>query len=282
MHPTDSRPRALRPILSALGFDRRAEVVRMESGWSNQVVRVRLGDAGCVARIARRQPGTARRRSEARVWALASAAGIAPPLLHLAPTTGVLVTHDVRASDLDLASGSPDNPALEAIGALAARFHGLPAPAQPVTDPRIRIRLELKRAEASGASIDALVVRLAQSMPDLSADVLAHGDLIAANVLLGARPWLVDFETAGRGDADFDLVAFSRTLNLDADGTAALFQGAQRALPSHERLRALASLFELREHAWALARIAEGRTEAAIAEQRDQSLAALRDLNRGD
>ena len=281
MRSFDSRPRVLRPVLSALGFDRRAHVSRIASGWSNEVVRVRMANEGCVARIARRQSGIDRRRSEARIWALASAAGIAPPLLHVDPAIGMLVTLDVRAKDLDVSATVPDEAALEAIGTLAAQFHGLPASGLPRTDPRAAIRIELDRAVAGGADLDPLVIQLADATPELSSDVVAHGDLIAANVLLGARPWLVDFETAGRGDPDFDLVGLACTLDLDADRTAVLYRGAGRELPVPTRLRELKRLFALREHAWALARIAEGRTEGTIARQRDTSLRALRNLSTG-
>lgn len=279
MHPADLRPYPLRPVLTALGFDRRAEVTSMASGWSNEVVRVRWAGMGCVARVARRQRGIAGRRAEARIWALASAAGIAPPLLHVDAASGVLVTQDVRARDLDLSSAPPDDAALEAIGLLVGKFHRLPVRQLPISDPRIEIRADLARAAAAGLAIDPLVVRLAGALPELARNVVAHGDLIAANVLFGARPWLVDFETAGWGNADFDLVGLARTLDLDAKRTAALYRGARRAQPGTHRLRELKGLFELREHAWALARLAEGRTEETIARQCDGSLAALRSLS---
>jgi aminoglycoside phosphotransferase (APT) family kinase protein len=92
----------------------------------------------------------------------------------------------------------------------------------------------------------------------------------------------VDFETAGRGDPDFDLVGLACTLDLDADRIALLYRGAGRKPPVSPRLRELKRLFALREHAWALARIAEGRTEGTIAWQRDTSLGVLRNLSTGN
>ena len=231
-----------------------------------------------MARIARRQSGIDRRWSEARIWALASAAGIGLRCC-VDPAIGMLVTLDVRAKDLDVSATVPDEAALEAIGTLAAQFHGLPASGLPRTDPA---PLSDKPTEPSPAApTSTSVIQLADATPGLSSDVVAHGDLIAANVLLGARPWLVDFETAGRGDPDFDLVGLACTLDLDADRTAVLYRGAGRELPVPTRLRELKRLFALREHAWALARIAEGRTEGTIARQRDTSLRALRNLSTG-
>lgn len=244
------------------------------------MLRLSLRHGDVVARLPR--PGavvdaTARRR-EAEVWSRAAAADVAPEPLLIDADTGVLVTPLVAEQDLraHLGEERPTRSLLDALGALVARFHAVDASALPAFDPVTRVDAELARARRAGVPLDAAVTKARARVPALARTALAHHDLIPDNVLVGERLWLVDLESAGPGDPELDLVTLARSLELDAADEARLFTAADRALPDGERLRSLSTFFELSEHAWAAARLAEGRSEIGVREQFEDSLAALR------
>ena len=271
-------PELLRPLLGS-GEIRRARPVA--AGWSNRVWRV-LHDGGEVfVRLPGRDgaAGPEDRLREAGVWRLAAAAGIAPEPLFLDPLGGVLVTPAVAATDLGdrLAGAAPEPALLDALGALLARFHALDGSALPALDPLARIDADLLRARCGGLVPDPAAVAALGRAPALARTALAHHDLTPANVLAGARLWLVDLEHAGVGDADLDLVTLAVALDLDARSEARLFRAAGRPPPAAERRRRLGELFHLREDAWAAARLASGRGEAGLHRQLAASLAVLRD-----
>jgi Predicted choline kinase involved in LPS biosynthesis len=218
------------------------------------------------------------RRREAEVWARAAAAGVAPEPLLVETEAGVLVTPLVAEEDLatHLRGRLPAPELLEALGHLVGRFHAVDVTALPAFDPVARIDAALQRAEAAGRAPDPAVILARGRLPALERSALVHHDLIPHNVLVGERLWIVDLESAGLGDPDLDLVTLATTLELGAEDEARLFAAARRPLPSPARLRALRLLFQLGEHAWAAARLAEGRDEAGIREQFESSLEALR------
>lgn len=250
------------------------------SGWTNRVLQLRHRRGSAVVRLAR-DPETedvAARRREAQVWALAAAAGVAPEPLLIEAETGLLVTPVVAPRDLRAhLDDAPPTPALlDALGALVARFHAIDASALPAFDPVARIDADLARARRSGPGLDPAVIEVRARLPSLECSALVHHDLIPDNVLVGDRLWLVDLEVAGPGDPDLDLVTLARSLGLDAAARARLFRAAGRGVPDDERLAGLGALFELGEHAWAAARLAEGRSEAGVRTQFADSLEALR------
>lgn len=276
-----SEEETLARITRRLFGDARIDAVTpIAAGWTNRVLRVSHRRGEIVVRLPRTHTGedVAARRREAEVWSRAAAAGLAPRPLLVEPEAGVLVTPLLAARDLRSRLGGrrPDRALLDALGALVARFHAVDRAALAPVDPLARIDAALRRARDAGLAPEPAVGIARARVPGLALDALVHNDLTADNVLVGERLWIVDLETAGPGDADLDLVTLAASLELGAEDEAALFAAAGRTVPGPERLRALRTLVVLGEHAWAAARIAEGRDEAGIREQFATSLAALR------
>jgi thiamine kinase-like enzyme len=220
----------------------------------------------------------AARRREAEVWSRAAAAAVVPAPLLIDVEAGILVTPVVAERNLRalLGDARPTRSMLDALGTLVARFHAIDPGALPAVDPVARLDADLGRARRAGVTLDAAVDRARARIPTLTRTVLAHHDLIPANILVGERLWLVDLEASGPGDPEFDLVTLASALRLDAADEARLFAAAGRPVPERTRLQALRTLFQLSEHAWAAARLAEGRTETGVREQYETSLAELR------
>ncbi|MEE4300174.1 MAG: phosphotransferase [Pseudomonadales bacterium] len=250
------------------------------SGWTNRVLRLTRRGGDVVARLPR--PGAivdvAARRREAEVWSRAAAAAVVPAPLLIDVEAGILVTPVVAERNLRalLGDARPTRSMLDALGTLVARFHAIDPGALPAVDPVARLDADLGRARRAGVTLDAAVDRARARIPTLTRTVLAHHDLIPANILVGERLWLVDLEASGPGDPEFDLVTLASALRLDAADEARLFAAAGRPVPERTRLQALRTLFQLSEHAWAAARLAEGRTETGVREQYETSLAELR------
>ena len=252
----------------------------VDAGWSNAVWRVDTTEGTFVVRLPR--PGTApdpaKRRREAEVWRRAAAAEIAPEPTHLDPERGVLITPAVAGADLDdhLGGAAPSPTLLDALGELLARFHGLATTGLDTVDVLGALDADLARSARAGLRHPPAIASARARAPALERNALAHHDLIPANVLVGARLWLVDLEASGPGDGTLDLVSLSETLGLDAQGERRLFRAAGRPLPDPARRRALGDLFQLREYAWAALRIVEGREDPGVRRQLRSSAEQLR------
>jgi thiamine kinase-like enzyme len=79
--------------------------------------------------------------------------------------------------------------------------------------------------------------------------VPCHNDLLAANFVHdGERPWLVDWEYAGMGDAHFDLANFAVNNGLDEDGERELL--AAYGGGDHGALVLMRFMSDFREAMW--------------------------------
>lgn len=252
---------------------------RVEAGWSNDVWRVRMAEGEYVVRLPRgdRIGGDAQRAREAEVWRRAAAADLVPEPVHLDARTGVLVTPAVATCDLGthLDAAAPTASLVDDLGDLLRRFHALDRRGLAASDVIAELDGDLARTARAGMTHPPAVTAARARLPVFRRDALAHHDLTPANVLVGARLWLVDLERAGPGDGDLDLVSLAVSLGLDARAEERLFHAAGRARPDGARRRALGDLFQLREYAWAASRLVEGRAEGGISRQLSDSAAAL-------
>jgi thiamine kinase len=150
------------------------------------------------------------RAAECRILALVSAAGIAPEVVRCDPGRRLLVTRWIEAA----APGTPNRGAshVDAVAVTLARLHALA--------PEGRLRVVDFAAQAAeletAASADGVLAAAARDVfrrlrSTRTADVVCHHDLHPLNIVWEApgRPWLVDWEYAGLGDAALDLASFA-------------------------------------------------------------------------
>ena len=164
--------------------------------------------------------------NECRVLALVAAAGWAPPVIRCDPPARLLVTRWIDAGRVKgTKAGPPDR--LRRLARLLAHVH-----ASAVTAGVGRIDFgtraaELARVAGAGAAESRLHSRAQQvfeRLRDGPAQVLCHHDVSPSNVVwdVTGRPWLVDWEYAGLGDAAMDLASLASQHGLGAAGRARL------------------------------------------------------------
>lgn len=192
-------PLAVQPLPGGEG---RNEVLRIDTAAGRFVWRRRLPPVD--------RPGAAA-RTEVAAHRHAAAAGLAPPVLRAAADGSWILMEYVEApawSEEQLCS--PEGVA--ALGRRLAELHALPLPAEvPPADPEAMARGYLERLARRDPRAAGSLRPLAQRVIDLGQElaaldeacVLAHGDLMASN-LLGPAPMLVDWEYAQGADPSWD------------------------------------------------------------------------------
>ncbi len=164
-----------------------------------------------------RMPG--RNEHQYRNLLAAADASIAPPVLHVDETDGVLVTRWIDTQPLDRFPGGPTG-LLDAIAALVTRVQELdPFPAHDDWAEVIGRMLDFATTIGSIAPdvagrIGAHRRRIFDAWPRDPRDfVPAHNDPNAANLLFdGERLWLVDWETSAPNDPLVDLAVVANQL----------------------------------------------------------------------
>ncbi|MEO0996188.1 MAG: phosphotransferase [Pseudomonadota bacterium] len=199
------------------GFDERVAPVELASGESHAAFRIVVAGAPAVARI-----GDTPAAREVAVHRRAAAAGLAPPLLHVEPDAGLLVTRYIDGGTLSRADF--DDPGVcAAAGRLLRRVHALPPTGtrlHPVAAAR-RYRGRLSQVHSARGDIEtARIVELYADVADEPV-CLCHGDPVPANI--AGPPWqLIDWEWAIDIAPQFDLAALSVEAALDEQRTNAL------------------------------------------------------------
>ncbi|MGO4998632.1 choline kinase family protein [Oceanisphaera sp. W20_SRM_FM3] len=150
----------------------------------------------------------------------AAAAGLAPPIHYAEPALGVLLLDWLAEPDWQRLV-KEQTAKLSLLMTKVARLHQL-TPA--LTALCLREQAEHYLAQLTPVSPDLLpyVQRFEQERLNLDyAPVFCHHDLNATNVL-GARPWLIDWEYAAYGDAAFELAVIADSFKLSEQGTRQL------------------------------------------------------------
>lgn len=160
--------------------------------------------------------------NECRVLSLVAAAGWAPPVIRCDPRERLLVTQWIDAGRVKGArAGPPDR--LRRLAGLLARLHASAVP-PGVGSVDFATRAD-ELAQVAGAGVGAVESRLHaraqqvfERLRDGPARVLCHHDVNPSNVVWDAtgRPWLVDWEYAGLGDAAMDLASLASQHGLRA------------------------------------------------------------------
>ncbi len=199
------------------GFDEGVAPVRLDRGESHAAFRIVVAGEAAVARV-----GAAPAAHEVAVHRRAAAAGLAPPLLYVAPDAGLLVTRYLEGGTLSRADfGDPG--VCAAAARLLRRVHALPATGTRL-DPVAAARRYLERLPAEHrARGDAEAARIAVLYREVRGDpvCLCHGDPVPANI--AGPPWqLIDWEWASDIAPQFDLAALSVEAALDAPRMDAL------------------------------------------------------------
>ena len=200
-----------------------ADVKALAGGRSNRAFRLTAGNRSAVLKfdqVQRAWPGNSR-LDEANVQRVAAASGLAAPVVWCSPECIVTEWLPGRA----LAARDLREPAsLQAVGETLRRVHALP-------------RCEREFAPASWADyyrdcLDTLgrFDRVAKAAYSLLCEarlpgpyVLAHNDLVPANVVVGDEVQFIDWEYASFNSWQFDLATLHVEAGLDAAATKALF-----------------------------------------------------------
>jgi thiamine kinase len=202
-------------------------------------------------------------RNECRVLSLAADAGVAPPVVRCDPSARVLVTQWV-----DAAPPPTDVEQCVVVAALLARLHtlALPAGVREVDFGRHAKLLELalppsRREPALEQVASGVFDRLHETRRAL---VFCHHDLHPLNLVWdrSGRPWLVDWEYAGRGDAAIDLASYASQHGLRADARARLLQHylAAGGVPDARRLELATFVFDYVQWLWYVATLDTDRS----------------------
>ena len=231
-------------------------VAYLPGGYSNRNYRVTVDGADYVLRIARQPP----RPQEGRYLAIAAA----PEVVVHDAERGHLLTRWIAGPSF---ADTPPSPT-EAGAFLADLHRQIPAGVRAY-DVVNEVATMLRTGKGGDFEPAELLGKL-RWRP--AARVGCHNDLNPWNILRGAHGLrTLDWETAGDNDPLFDVVGLGigcgwrlREMEICRDAYQA---AGGAASTSSLHLRATATLFCLREHAWAVAQIAAGNDREEIRTQ---------------
>lgn len=191
--------------------------------------------------------------SEFAMQALASAHGLAPPVVLVDRARGFIVSRHARG-EMPSAEAMRRGPLLRRAGAWMASLHALPAPANlPAVDFGERAAGYLARlAGGFAATLARELDRRRAALGPPARLAPCHHDLHHRNFIDdGARLLAVDWEYAGPGDPAADLASCIGYHDLDDAQSDAIYAGygaADAAL--RERVAALRWIFDCLWYGW--------------------------------
>lgn len=146
----------------------------------------------------------------------AASAGLAPTIKFANPECGLLIL-----DWLDEPNWQQTTPNMTLLMRKVAQLHQLSAPLATL-DLAEQAALYLSQLHSISPVLAAYHAHIKLPECNLSYQpVLCHHDLNAENIL-GARPWLLDWEYAAYGDAAFELAVIADSFNLDQVSTKQL------------------------------------------------------------
>jgi thiamine kinase-like enzyme len=275
-----------------------AEVPALAGQWSVEPLRgltnrsYRLSRPGeaVVLRLPGSESGDIVHRSdEAHNQAIAASLGLAPALLHSAPS-GLLVTRYLEgAATLDLRRAL-EPAGVAAVGKLLARLHRSGARFQGRREPFENLGRYLALAGETAASelgrlrAAAEPARIALAAA-ADAPVPCHIDPAPANILLvGEAMLLIDWEYSAMAEPSWDLADFAAEAGLDPDAMAHLLEayGRRASAPERARLALWRLALDLLAAAWAQLRMSRASSrdlERLLAERKTRAATTIgRDL----
>lgn len=212
---SNDAPAAIAARALGVGIEQIAGIERIKHGLTNDSWRVRTAHDAVIVRLSNTAEEALQidRRSEARVLAVAAAAGLGPEVLICDPDQQLLVTRDAGSTWTDADAHSPAN--IQRIGELLQRLHTLPIP-QGVrrVDLFASVRGYLRELEqagrAPGLTASATRDRAEHAVLALSQDTrecLCHNDVHSLNIVDDGTLRLLDWEYSGIGQPMFDLAS---------------------------------------------------------------------------
>jgi thiamine kinase-like enzyme len=253
--------------------------IRPLAGMTNRTWRVSAADGDFVLRA----PGPSSQRYLSRAQefhnaAVAAGLGIAPPLLHADPETGVTLQPFVADARTLSAADFAQPEIARKVGALMARLHRSERPfvgtmlAFPIIDTYLSLASDdrLRRLRARCEPIrDALEARAVRQVP-------SHIDPNPANFLL--RPdgtlLLIDWEYSAMCEPAWDLAAVRMEGVL---GAGALAEGYGE-MPGESRLWLMRAALHLVAGSWTRAEIAGGNAAPGLPELLERFLGGLEEM----
>ncbi|ART78999.1 choline kinase family protein [Oceanisphaera avium] len=157
------------------------------------------------------------RQQELLAHQAAAQAGLSPKVRYAQPSQGILILDWLSEPHWQAPFFSLTKTHLARLATQVAKLHQL-APA--VTSINLMARAEFYLCQLSDLSADLLHLARSFEQSSLNLDyvpVFCHHDLNAANIM-GARPWLLDWEYAGLGDAAFELAVIADSFKLTEQG----------------------------------------------------------------
>jgi thiamine kinase-like enzyme len=261
---SDSSLDAVLPKLAAELGPLDGDVVRLDGGFTNRIVRARLGGADYVIRL----PGKDTRAlgidraAERDATAAAARVGIGPEVAAFLPDREVLVTRYIEGRALRADEVSEPDVLADVAESLKTVHRGprLRAQFSPfrivdayraiAEEHGVNVGERYEGAHALAGDIEAVMVG-----PD-HAPVLCHDDLLPANLINdGERVRIVDWEYAGMGDRFFDLGNLSVNAGLDEGDDEWLLTAYWGEPPTARRfaaLRLMRLMSDFREAMWGL------------------------------
>lgn len=276
-----------RKLLRAAYGERMFTAERLSGGLHGRCYRVRGADFDHAVRMPAPDEGEYRlaARDELRVLARVAAAGLAPPVVEIDASLGLVATEYLASART---WSPPDTRRLENIDYLAARLKGLHACKLELPSYACLAAAESYVQSAAGYhSLTAEqcawrddLLRLARTLEArFPPETPCHNDLVASNVLDDGELWLVDFEYAVMSAPILDLASLAGLNDFDADQRARLI-GAYyghydvpfNANEFHDAIR----LVRLLSHFWALAFARPDEPTEGFADFADAMAAMLR------
>lgn len=184
----------------------------------------------------------------------ASAAQIAPPIVHVDDTQRAVVSARVAGGPLAVALAVPaQRPvAIASVVAQMRATHALEPAGIPNADPigyARRMWAEQSARDLFPRWVGKAPVVIARAAELLESDprrVVGHNDLNPGNIMWdGARAWIVDWDTAGLAHPYYDAATFTLFLNMDATTSNQLLAAQEQRPLSDDDASALARLQRL-------------------------------------
>ena len=160
--------------------------------------------------------------AEAGLTRAAAAAGLAPEVIGIDPSTGTLVTRWLAGARVWTEATACSPREIARVATLLRRLHtlevGLPAfQAQEVARNYVAETQRRRPHDSGSASLDLELTRLAAEYDDrFSPTVICHNDLVADNILDAGELKLIDFEYAVRAAPVLDLASIAAMNRMNA------------------------------------------------------------------
>ncbi len=212
------------------------------------------------------------RKAEVDVLNAVAAAGLGPHVVWADPAQGILVTgyldgkiwdrHDLRVESN-----------LERLGALFRKLHALPpaGPEFHATEWAEKYALHLQ--SKTGRVLAERVKHIDRCLEEQPVPaVLCHNDPVAGNIVDSGELYLIDWEYAGVGDPYFDLAAVTAFHELPEAAVDPLLESCFGSADSghHARLAMAAELYDCLHLLWLMLVIAAGQgVPAGVAHSRE-------------